>query len=113
MFAAPTTNPQLRLAVMPDREGAVVVPHGELDIATIPLVEREVIALRERGYTEICLDLSALDYFDSGGLRMLIRLDQLLNDDGCRLTVVPGSGTAARVLRITRLDERFPSPSRH
>ncbi len=40
--------PQLQLTVTPDRERAIVVPEGELDIATAPLVEREVIALCAR-----------------------------------------------------------------
>lgn len=112
MSASPTITPQLQLVVTPERERATVAPRGELDIATVPIVEQEVVALCRRGFPEVCLDLRDVGFFDSSGLRMLMRLDSRLTSEGCRLTVVPGDGASARVLRITRLDERFPLPSR-
>ena len=104
--------PLLQLTVLPDRQRAVVALRGELDIATVPAVEQEVAALCARGFEEVCLDLCGVTFFDSSGLRLLIRLDSRLTAEGCRFTVTPGEGAAARVLAITRLDGRFASPSR-
>jgi anti-anti-sigma factor len=106
------TRPQLQLTVTPDRERAIVAPDGELDIATTPLVEHEVLALCARGFAEICLDLRAVSFFDSSGLRLLMRLDDRLSGEGCRFTVDPGDGAAAHVLQITGLVDRFRPPSR-
>ncbi|MDO8184899.1 STAS domain-containing protein [Conexibacter sp. JD483] len=111
MTISPPTQP-LELTVTPDRERAIVAPHGELDIATAPAVEQEVVALCERGFAEVCLDLRGVTFFDSSGLRLLMRLDDRLKSDDCRFSVDPGDGAAARVLRLTRLDGRFAAPSR-
>ena len=106
------TTPLLQLTVTPDRERAIVVPTGELDLATVPLVEQEVVALCERGFDEVCLDLRGVTFFDSSGLRLLLRMDERLTGDGCRFTVEPGDGAAAQLLAITRLVDRFRAPSR-
>jgi anti-sigma B factor antagonist len=112
MSASSMVPPPLQVTVTPDRERAIVSPRGELDLATAPVVEQEVVALCERGFTEVCLDLAGVSFFDSSGLRLLMRLEARLAEEGCRFTVEPGDGAALRVLRLTRLDDRFPLPAR-
>jgi anti-anti-sigma factor len=100
------------IAVRPERSRVVVTPEGELDIATAAPLEQEVHGLCARGFTDICLDLSRLDFFDSSGLRLLLRLDGSLAERDCRLTLVVGDGAAARVLRLTHLEDRFARADR-
>jgi anti-anti-sigma factor len=107
MTASTTWSAQLRVSVHPDRRRVVVAADGELDLATVEPVEHEVAELCERGFAEVCLDLRGLTFFDSGGVRLLLRLDRHLAARGCRFTVEAGDGAAARVLRLVRLDERF------
>jgi anti-anti-sigma factor len=87
----------------------VLVPVGELDLTTTGPLERAVEQLLDDDAREISLDLSRLSFFDSDGLWLLLRLEQRLGEEGRLFTVAPGAGIAARLLRITRLDQRLPT----
>ena len=55
----------------------------------------------------VVLDLTAVDFIDSSGLTMLIRVRQITEDRGGSL-VLTGAGEAlAHLLSLTRLDELF------
>jgi anti-sigma B factor antagonist len=53
------------------------------------------------------LDLRALSFMDSSGLRALLAADARAKEAGRRLVLVRGDERVQRVLRITRLDERL------
>jgi anti-sigma B factor antagonist len=86
---------------------AVVSLTGELDIATETLALAEL----ERGMdgAELMVaDLRELDFLDSTGVRVLITIDLRARERGVRFGVVRGEGMVARLLEVTRLDQRFP-----
>lgn len=84
--------------------GRVVVV-GELDVETAPqlitCIEREV----ELGYSRLAVDLQALTFCDSRGLAALLRASGCCQRAGGSLTVVGATGSVARVLHITGVDE--------
>jgi anti-anti-sigma factor len=89
-----------------DRGGrTVVVPRGELDMATTPELERAVLPALGNGRW-VVLDLRSLEFIDSSGLRALLSAHRATETGGGQFTVVraaPGS-TVHRVLEIAGLD---------
>ena len=88
-------------------DGVHVELSGELDLATAPKLEDELRHVEERGPGLIVLDLRPLSFMDSSGLRSLLAADARAREAGRRLVLVRGDERVQRVLRITRLDERF------
>ncbi len=80
---------------------------GELDIATVDVLERALDGLELERDARLVIDLSALDFMDSTGLRLLIRSHQDAAAGGWELVVVTGDSPAARVLELTRVDEQL------
>ena len=89
-----------------DRDGrTVVVPRGELDMATTPELERAVLPALAAGRW-VVLDLRSLEFIDSSGLRAVVQAHQQAADGAGRFTMVragPGS-MIHRVLEIAGLD---------
>ncbi len=60
---------------------------GRMDAATSPQVREKIMAVIERGDTQLLLDCSALDYISSAGLRVLFeaayRIQDLSGKIGC------------------------------
>jgi anti-sigma B factor antagonist len=84
-----------------------LVLRGELDLSTVSKVEEE-LRRAEAGEPELLvLDLSGLNFLDSTGLRLIVRTDQRVREQGRRLAIVKGPDTVQRVFSITRLDERL------
>jgi anti-anti-sigma factor len=65
----------------------VVVASGEIDMATAPMLERELMAAIEAGDGAVVLDLCDVSFFDSSGLRAAIVAHRELADRGRRLSL--------------------------
>lgn len=105
---APTTPVVgFSIRVRPEPDRVLVALAGELDIATVARAERPARELYERGFTSVVLDLRALTFVDSTGLKLLLRLDDLATSNGWRFAIVAGEGAAHRLLELTRLTDRF------
>ena len=61
-----------------------VKPFGRLDAAAAPVLEREIMS-RLDGVRNMTMDFSEVEYISSGGLRVLLAAEQLLEDRGGRL----------------------------
>ena len=59
------------------REGATATVHvrGELDLATVPVLDDQLAELRGAGFRHLILDLRGLYFIDSTGLRCILRYD--------------------------------------
>ena len=89
------------VTVVPDRSEVVVVPDGELDLATVGAIDAEVRALLTAGFGKIVVDLRRLSFMDSAGLRFLV---SLRNDAARRdftLKLVPGPREVQRIFEVT------------
>lgn len=83
-----------------------VVMRGELDIAHVDSVERQLTNL-EQGKEELVLDLRQLKFLDSMGLRLILRADARAREAGRKMKIVKGPEQVQRVFRLTRMDERL------
>src|SRR5579872_21989 len=81
---------------------------GEIDIASVPALERRLMAVPNTLH-ELVIDLSAVTYLDSSGVRLLHELHDRLQLRGQRLIVVCPAGTGPRrVLELTGFGDRVP-----
>lgn len=96
-----------RVAVTYDAGGRTVVQiAGELEIANYAQVRSQLedVGLQAR---TIALDLSELEFIDSSGLSVIVRLGNQLRERGGHLAVVGASPSIRRLFSITALDKRF------
>lgn len=90
-----------------ERDGKVLVAaRGELDLATADALQDALLAPVSAGRHTV-LDLRALDFMDSSGVRVVITAHHAAAERGGRLTVVRGAAGSAvgRVLEISGLED--------
>ena len=80
---------------------------GELDISSAPQLDEELARLEAAAPAVIVLDLRALEFMDSTGLRTVVGADARAREQGRRLAIVRGPEAVHRVFSVTRLDERL------
>lgn len=79
---------------------------GELDLATVEEVGRHVVAMtREDPPKHVLVDMIELTFMDSTGLRVLLRLKDLVN--GQVALIGPRLGVR-KVFDVTGLADQFP-----
>jgi anti-sigma B factor antagonist len=97
-----------RCDVIPSREYVRVVPVGELDLATVTVLDQTLSELIEVGFTCLVLDLSRLTFIDSSGIRLVVRYGQRLESDDRQFSLIPGPSQVQRVLKIAGLIDVLP-----
>jgi anti-sigma B factor antagonist len=81
---------------------------GELDLATIADADAVLAELEgESGAMPMVIDLRALRFMDSTGLRFLLGADARARERGGRLVVVRGPDAVDRIFRLGLLDGRL------
>ena len=91
----------LTIAVHRHRSHAMVVLSGEMDLTTVFAVECELAALRAAGFDNIVLDLRAVTYIDSSGLRLLLNETRKARHEGHRFRLTNAPPAARRLIAIT------------
>src|SRR3954447_20287771 len=87
---------------------AVVTLRGELDLLGSSDLEPELERLLEEDRLDVlALDLRALEFMDSSGLRTIVVARNRLEEDDRRLVLVRGPSAVQRVFEITRMTERL------
>jgi anti-anti-sigma factor len=88
-------------------DGVVLALRGELDLASAPELQRQLLALVARPVDALTLDLAGLDFLDSSGLGALYRTRQAADEVGIplRLRAVPDH--VLRVLDVTAMAPLF------
>jgi anti-anti-sigma factor len=97
--------PPFSVEIRPDRRRVLVVPHGELDLATVDEVAGEVDDLVARGFDAIVIDLRATSFIDSTGLRLLIQ--ETVRKDA-RITVIDGPNAVSRLFDLAGVRDILP-----
>ena len=77
MTEFPTFDIRVEVDAQPDGsdqvvERTVVAVSGELDVATSPALEREVLALLQEGVGEVVVDASGLEFIDASGIGVFV-----------------------------------------
>ena len=80
-------------------DALTVALEGRLDTTTAPELEKELKASLE-GVTELVLDMTALDYISSAGLRVLLSAQKAMNKQG-EMTVTGVSETIMEIFEVT------------
>jgi anti-sigma B factor antagonist len=82
-----------------------ILATGELDIATVPVLEEAFDAALASGAARIVVDLGGVTFIDSTGLRLLIKMSDTCADGrlGIRSTAV-----VDRLLQVTGLLDQLP-----
>ena len=83
--------------IRPDRGRVLIVPHGELDLDTVPAVAAQVDELIARGFDALVIDLRETSFIDSSAVHLLIKCAQRTD---ARFTVIDGPRTVSRVFDL-------------
>lgn len=83
---------------------AIVTVSGQVDLATGPQLAEALARADSDGVAAIVVDLAAVDFLDSAGVRVLVEAARLSK---ARLSVQGAQGWVARVLDITGVHEHL------
>lgn len=73
---------------------------GEVDIATIPELESKIDSLQDPDYGLI-IDLTATEFMDSTGIRLLMAAHEKYREQGREMKVAINGGSIGRLLDVT------------
>ena len=89
-------------------QGAVIVTvKGEIEIYSAPVFRHDLLDAMTASSEGMIVDLSALEFIDSSGLGVLIRLLRRLNGQKRPLALIITSEAISRVFTITGLSTVF------
>src|SRR6202043_2603015 len=101
------TGQRLGTSVRVERDRAIVALSGELDLPNAPLLDHVLEQPEVTAAAGIVLDLEALRFLDSSGLRAILRAQRLADRRGQGFAVTEGAGQVQRLLSITHADEQL------
>ena len=85
-----------------DEGGLVTLAlRGELDLAAVPALEERLAAIEQDAGPRIVIDISALSFIDSSGLRLLLLADGHARERGHELLLTQPTESVRRVLEMT------------
>ena len=91
------------------RSGELVIHLvGELDLAAFDEVNELLTSAQSDGYRGVRIDLRALEFIDSTGIRLLLMAHQRAEQRGDEFCIIRGSERIQRVFALTDLDGRLP-----
>ncbi|WP_025273376.1 STAS domain-containing protein [Haloglycomyces albus] len=98
------SEPELGLSLSTSGSYAVVAVNGEIDMYTAPQLRDAVNDTVTKGYTNIAVDLSGVDFCDSTGLGVLVGARRNLTRRGGHLVVVAANSRIEKLLQLTGLN---------
>jgi anti-sigma B factor antagonist len=101
------SNGNLHVTAREQGSTQVLSVTGQVDVATIDALSDGIRDALETEPETVVVDLSAVGFFGSGGLRALLEADGRARASGCRLVVIPGTGVVRRLLDRTKADRRL------
>jgi len=97
----------LRIDSRQDGDVTVVALDGELDLASAPELERELVRAEGDGPRRIVIDLGRLRFMDSTGLQSLLRARERATTNGYELALRRGPHQVQRVFELTKTVDAF------
>jgi anti-sigma B factor antagonist len=90
------------------RDGvARISAYGELDLETVPLLERTLEAVDQLEPATVVLDFTDLSFVDSTGVHAILRAHTRATENGNVLVVVNSSENVRKVFELTRTEHLF------
>jgi anti-sigma B factor antagonist len=104
------SSPHRFLTIDAEHQGAAYVIRivGELDVSGCPDLGCALEAAEQTQAERIIIDLEALTFIDSIGLRTLLQASRRSASNGNRLQLTGGKGHPAKMFRLTGLNEVLP-----
>lgn len=96
---------EISQAKLSDGDWAVLAVAGEVDLATVPELERAIKAILDDGSSKLMIDLSDTSFMDSTGLRVLVMANREFNDGGRDLAILVKPGPISRLLDVSGMHE--------
>jgi anti-sigma B factor antagonist len=97
-----------RIVVGVEGERQVLTPHGELDLTTVPQLERRLMEALAEG--ETVLDLSGVVFIDSSGIALLVSVSRTARENAWRLQLRDPSPHVERLIELTCVGPLLGSP---
>jgi anti-sigma B factor antagonist len=97
----------LAISVADRPPAAVVTVAGELDLTTAPELLQALNGLVDDGWRYLVVDLARLEFCDSSGLSVLVRVKNRLDEVGGEVTLAAPTPIVQRVLEVSGLAEVF------
>jgi anti-anti-sigma factor len=85
----------------PHRETIVVKARGEIDTLTAGRLRSQLRELLDAGFRRVVLDLRAVEFIDSTGLRAILETHAASRGTGVGFALIQGPPDARRVFEIT------------
>ena len=101
----PVEAPTLQVEVKPDR--ILVRPAGELDLATADSLERRIVELLRNGSARVVVDLRAVTFIDSSGIRALLNAQRQAGESGRSMSIILGGPAIRRTLEIAGVTDHL------
>jgi anti-anti-sigma factor len=89
------------ITLEPHRETIVVAPTGEIDGLTAGELRDQLHALLDAGFARVVLDLRAVEFIDSSGLRAILEMDSRSRGSGIEFALLQGTDQARRLFEVT------------
>ena len=80
---------------------------GELDIADVPRLEQELDAAVAESEGAFLVDLTALEFLDSSGIRLLLRARARLGREDRTFALICPHGPVRRAIELTGVSDLF------
>jgi stage II sporulation protein AA (anti-sigma F factor antagonist) len=81
---------------------------GELDVSTAPVLDRALVEAEATAARTIVLDIEAVPFIDSSGLRALLAAHSRSRQHGNRLRITRGSQQARRLFALVGAEDHLP-----
>lgn len=91
-----------------DGRHARLAPRGELDLSTVDALALVLDQAVDDGVAALTIDLRALTFIDSTGLRYLLMLAERGRRGGFDLELTPGPPSVMRLFALTRTEHVLP-----
>jgi anti-sigma B factor antagonist len=102
-------SPILQIATVPEDDAVRVVADGELDLSTARRLDEALRAAEAAAAPAIVLDIDAVSFVDSTGLRVLLAAASRSRRTGNRLRLTGGAAQARRLFALTGVAHQLPT----
>jgi anti-sigma B factor antagonist len=83
-------------------------PPQQLEIASVPALQRAVERVCSSGTTALTLDLRGLTFIDSTGLAAIVLANKICETNGYEFTLIRGADSTQRLFELTGLIDVLP-----
>ena len=84
-----------------------MIPRGEIDLASVTVLEGKLRELRETGFDHLVVDLREVTFMDSTGLRLILGWDDESRAEGLDFELIRGEPVVQRLFDITGVTGRL------